>query len=350
MAAGKPAAAPIVVRPGAKINLSLEVLGRRPDGYHELATVFQAIDLTDELAISPADAVCLTCDRAGLPDTIDLDGEGNLAHRAASLLREVARVTAGAQIRLRKGVPIAAGLGGGSADAAGALVGCARLWGLDWPTERLVDLAARLGSDCAFFVGALHSSLHQRAHPPLPTTPPYAGGVEWERRPSFSPLSPGGTGAGGDGCATALAEGRGEQLTTLASLAPHHVVIVRPRLRHAPPADKTRRLYAALNAADYRDGKATRALVESISTGRPLDPDLLVNSFERAAEAVVPEIAAARAALLAAGADWVRLAGSGPCIYTLFAEPNGARTAAVLAALRAAGEEAYLARTGIPRA
>ena len=294
--------APVIIRPGAKINLTLEVLGRRPDGYHDLATVFQAIELTAELAIWPNDGVTLACDRA------DLGGEGNLAHRAASLLRESSDTTAGARIRLTKGVPVAAGLGGGSADAAGALVGCARLWGLDWPAERLVELAARLGSDCAFFVGAL------------------------VRKES-----------------TSLAEGRGERLTPLPPLRPHHVLIVRPRLRQALPPDKTRRLYAALVPADYCNGAATRALVDSLSAGRTLDPNLLVNSFERAAEAVFPEIATARAAILAAGADWVRLAGSGPCLYTLFPEGDGERAAVVAGGLRAAGEEAYLARTGVPK-
>ena len=306
---------PIVVRPGAKINLSLEVLGRRADGFHDLATVFQAIDLTDELAISPADEIAVACDRS------DLAGEANLAHRAARLLREESGVCLGARIRLTKGVPVAAGLGGGSADAAGALVGCTRLWRLDWPAARLVELAARLGSDCAFFAAAL--------------------------APFFLPADPrprGVTAFGG----TSLAEGRGERLTPLASLAPHRVLVVRPRLGAPPPADKTRRLYAALRPTDHRDGAATHALVAAIAAGRRLDPDLLVNSFERAAEAVFPEIAPTRSAVLAAGADWVRLAGSGPCLYALSPERDSARIAAIAAALRAAGEEAYVCRTGLP--
>jgi 4-diphosphocytidyl-2-C-methyl-D-erythritol kinase len=297
----------LAIHPGAKLNLTLEVLGRRADGFHELVSVFLAIDLSDELTISAAGDLSVECDRA------DLAGDGNLALRAARLLRDEAGVALGAHLRLAKRVPVAAGLGGGSADAAAALVGCARVWGLDWPTERLVSLAARLGSDCAFFVGpSLRSARADRDCDESATT--------------------------------ALASGRGERLTVLPSLSPHWALVVRPGLAQPAPADKTRRLYSALRPDDYRDGSATRALVDAIRRGESLDPALLVNSFERAAETVFPEIARTRAVMLSSGADWVRLAGSGPCLYTLFGGHQGDRARAVAASLREAGEEVYLAR------
>jgi 4-diphosphocytidyl-2-C-methyl-D-erythritol kinase len=132
----------------AKINLHLEVLGLRADGYHELAMVMQSIDLLDALELtSCADgAIALTCDRPDLPT----DGS-NLVVRAAELLRERAgRPELGARIRLRKRIPVGAGLAGGSSDAAAALVGLNALWNLGFGTAELHALATRLGSDVPF--------------------------------------------------------------------------------------------------------------------------------------------------------------------------------------------------------
>ena len=287
---------PIALRACAKLNLTLEVLGRRPDGYHELASVLQAIDLCDVLQVWPDEELELTCSAP------DLSGETNLALRAARLLRAEAGVAAGARLHLVKRIPIAAGLGGGSSDAAATLLGLARLWGLGWSPARLGELAARLGSDVPFFLR----------------------------------------------CATALATGRGEEVAPLPPLAPHWAVVVRPPLREPAPADKTRRLYAALRSEDYRDGRATRALAEALKAGLPPDPALLVNSFERAARDVFPEIREAEERVLAAGARWTHLAGSGPCLYTLFRadEPAEVRRArAVASRVRSTGLETYLAKT-----
>ena len=286
----------VVLRPCAKLNLTLEVLGRRPDGYHDLASVFQAIDLRDELAIRPDRDLGLTC---SVPD---LGDDGNLVLRAARLLRAEAGIAAGARLHLEKRIPVAAGLGGGSSDAAATLVGLTRLWRLGWPRARLARLAERLGSDVPFFLG-----------------------------------SP-----------TALVTGKGEAISPLPSLSPHRALVVHPVLRQPAPSDKTRRLYAALRPEDYRDGSATRRLAQAIAGGAPLDPALLVNSFERAACRLFPEVAEAEAAMLSAGVPWVRLAGSGPCLYTLLrdGQPQGRRDAQRLAdALRSRGLAVYLVRT-----
>ena len=101
----------------AKVNLALEVLGKRPDGYHELATVMQTIDLADRLGLEDADELTLTTTSPQVP----ADG-GNLALRAAAALREAAKVDRGVRIRLDKRIPVAAGLGGGSSDAAAVLL------------------------------------------------------------------------------------------------------------------------------------------------------------------------------------------------------------------------------------
>src|SRR5438876_6244553 len=126
----------LVLNAAAKINLALEVLGKRDDGYHEVATVMQAVDLSDRLVIEDAEGLELRVSAPDLPS----DGR-NLVVRAAHALREATAVSRGARITLDKRIPVAAGLGGGSADAAAALVGLSRLWGLRWPAARLAELA-----------------------------------------------------------------------------------------------------------------------------------------------------------------------------------------------------------------
>ena len=131
----------------AKINLRLRVLGKRPDGYHELDTVFQEISLADRIEFHPAESWSLEIRGADLAA-----GESNLVTRAANLLSKEANVPLEARIAVDKRIPLQGGLGGGSSNAAIALIGLSRLWGLNWSPDRLSGLAASLGSDCAFFV------------------------------------------------------------------------------------------------------------------------------------------------------------------------------------------------------
>lgn len=140
----------LVVAAPAKLNLFLEVLGRRPDGYHELNTLMAAVDLFDTLELRPAadGAIRLTCDPPGLPT-----GPDNLVYKAADRLRQrVGRPVLGAAIRLTKRIPAQAGLGGGSSDAAATIVGLNRVWDLNLPKEALAEVAAAVGSDVAFFL------------------------------------------------------------------------------------------------------------------------------------------------------------------------------------------------------
>ncbi|MBI2104032.1 MAG: 4-(cytidine 5'-diphospho)-2-C-methyl-D-erythritol kinase [Candidatus Omnitrophica bacterium] len=132
----------------AKLNLSLRVVGRRADGYHEIETLFERIDLCDELAFEPHGELALTCTEPALSC-----GEDNLVLRAARALQQASGLTRGARIHLAKRIPIAAGLGGGSSDAAAALLGLNALWDLRWPPGRLAELGAGVGSDVAFFLG-----------------------------------------------------------------------------------------------------------------------------------------------------------------------------------------------------
>lgn len=136
------------VRTPAKVNLFLEVVGRRPDGYHDLATLMVTVGLHDSLEFrgNETGEIRLECDQPGLST-----GSDNLVWRAADLLRKRHGVATGVDIQLRKRIPMAAGLAGGSSDAAATLAGLNRLWELGLETNQLASLGAELGSDVAFF-------------------------------------------------------------------------------------------------------------------------------------------------------------------------------------------------------
>lgn len=245
----------------AKVNLALEVLRRRVDGYHELATVLQAVDLSDRLMLEDAEEIEL---RAGSP-AVPADTT-NLAVRAALALREAAGARRGVRITLEKLIPVAAGLGGGSADAAAVLLGLNRLWGLRWPAGRLEEVAVTLGMDVPFFL---------------------FGGA-------------------------ALATGRGERLTPLAGSA-LALVLVNPRI-----AASTAEVYGRVTPAMYSDGSRTRALVAALRSRRPTRiAASLYNGLEAAVVPVYPQVGQMKAALLAAGALGAAMSGSGPTVFGL---------------------------------
>ena len=139
----------VVVRAPAKINLFLEILGKRPDGYHEIVTCMVAVDLFDIVALQPAkdEQIRLTCDDPALPT-----GPDNLVWRAAEALRRQTRVNRGVSVHLQKRIPSAAGLAGGSSDAAATLWGLNLLWDLGLSPLALAEVAAEVGSDVPFFL------------------------------------------------------------------------------------------------------------------------------------------------------------------------------------------------------
>jgi len=132
----------------AKINWTLEVLGRRPDGYHELRTVFQTVDLADTLTFEPLqDGIVIECDHPEVPTD-----ERNLVWKAANLVQERAGIKSGVRIRIIKRIPTAAGLGGGSSNAAVTLLALLELWRLEIPWTELLVIGARIGADVPFFL------------------------------------------------------------------------------------------------------------------------------------------------------------------------------------------------------
>ena len=251
----------LTVNAYAKVNLTLEVLGRRTDGYHEIVSVMQTVDLHDVVKLTLADDVTLECDRPGLgtPD--------NLAFRAAAALRAEASVRDGVHIELRKAIPTSAGLGGGSTDAASTLIGLNRLWGLGMSMDDLTPLATALGSDVPFFL---------------------RGG-------------------------TAMVQGRGERVRPLPMTNLEWLLIVTPAIELP---NKTAKLYSSLSRSHYTAGLLTRKLEARIRGGGDVPPQLLFNAFDEVAEEAYPGIRGYLDVLHALGAREVHVAGSGPSLYT----------------------------------
>ena len=248
----------LAVRCPAKINLGLRVLRRREDGFHEIVTLFQAIDLWDELSAVDDDALSLTVE--GEPAPSD---DTNLVVRAARLLG----TGRGARLRLVKRIPVGAGLGGGSSDAAGALVLLSRLWGLSLDGRALAALGAELGSDVSFFL---------------------AGG-------------------------TAIGTGRGERIEPLPPIGQRPVL-----LGHPPFALATAAVYAALGAAltPELDGVTVSRLFVKFAEGN--DFALATNDLEAPAFAMRGELRSFRDALSRTGAEVALLSGSGSTVFGMY--------------------------------
>jgi 4-diphosphocytidyl-2-C-methyl-D-erythritol kinase len=136
----------------AKLNLFLHVVGRRSDGFHELQTVFQLVDLCDELRIELRRDGRIVREPAPTGMLASLSDDADLSVRAARLLQKISGTPSGADIHVKKRIPAGGGLGGGSSDAATVLLALNQLWGLDWPRDRLAALGAELGSDVPVFV------------------------------------------------------------------------------------------------------------------------------------------------------------------------------------------------------
>jgi len=273
----------------AKINLTLEVLAKRADSYHEVASVLQTISLADTLTFESSGSLDFRCDVSSLktPD--------NLVLKAARLLQETTGSNKGAIINLTKRIPIAAGLGSGSTDAAATLVGLNQLWELNLSLERLVGLASKLGSDVAFFL--------------------YGG--------------------------TALAKGRGEEIALLPPAPELWLVLLKPAVKPVP--NKTAQLYSRLNPSYFTSGQHTLKLVTHLNHGGNVDDSFLFNVFEQIAFEFFLMLSDYRSSLLKAGAKNVHLAGSGPALFDIV--PDKTHGEAIIKRLENEGQKAYLVHT-----
>ena len=272
----------------AKINLTLEVLGRREDGYHDIISVMQTIGLCDTISLVESDRITLRSNLSSLETT------SNLILRAADILKEHTGYSGGVEIYLHKSIPMSSGLGGGSSDAAATLKALVQLWQLSLPKEELSRLADAIGSDVTYFI---------------------IGN-------------------------TAIVEGRGEQVQELPPLHTEHLVVVAPTV---DIQDKTANMYANLGIEEHTDGETSVSLRRCIEERRRPNSKLLFNAFEAVAFRMFPPLDNYREQMLNAGASWVHLAGSGPAMYTF--APSRRKAMVIASKLRRAGYRAYATST-----
>lgn len=273
----------------AKLNLTLEVLGERQDGFHEIRSVIQTISLCDSLHFQ------LGQNMEFKSDTPEWAPEESLVSRASSLLQEATGCIKGATIEVDKRIPWLSGLGGDSSDAATILRGLNKLWGLGLSLKELLELAAQLSSDVSFFL--------------------YGG--------------------------TALAEGRGEIVTLLPSLPHMWVVLMMPPLPKL--LGKTKQLYASLKASHYTGGQITDRLVTLLNGDREVTSTSLFNVFDAVTLDNFAGLGKYRKQFLEAGAQEVHLAGSGPALFTLARDKNWAER--IYWNLQKQGLKSYLSDT-----
>ena len=271
----------------AKVNLTMDVLRRRPDGYHEVDLLMQSVSLCDTLQVSQSDRLTLEIE-GDLPVSDD-----NLVLRVARLLAEHARLEPRATLRLVKRIPVAAGLGGGSADAAAALVGLNQLWQLELPQRELLVLGARLGADVPFCIAG--------------------------------------------GCCRAT--GIGTELQRADSRLALHLVILKPC-----EGLLTREVFGGLVLDGFTHHPNTPGAFEAAQAG---DVDALIrcmgNVLEGPAMVKRPQIAQALGELTALGALHARMSGSGSAVFGLFDSQERAAQAALQ--LRRRYSECYAAQS-----
>lgn len=260
----------------AKLNLTLAVLGRRADGFHELESWAVPIALTDELRFEAADDFRLIIEpHAAAPLANDAS---NLIHRAALALADAAGQAVRVRIRLVKGIPIGGGLGGGSSDAAATLSALNELWNLNWSIDQLAAIGATLGSDVAFFL------------------------------------------TGGQ----AVMRGRGEVLARARGWQGFAAVIVPPYGLSTTDVYRCHARRAEIARTDARS-RSTASPWETRDIGADRLLPMLFNDLEAAAFEVEPRLAELHARLSRGGGRIVRMTGSGSCLFTLFDDESHAQ-------------------------
>ncbi|MFO0794108.1 MAG: 4-(cytidine 5'-diphospho)-2-C-methyl-D-erythritol kinase [Candidatus Brocadiaceae bacterium] len=254
----------IKVAAPAKINLYLEILGKRPDGYHEIETVMQAVSLYDYISIENhnKDAIEFTCSNPKLTT-----GEDNLVVKATRLFQKESNIFRGVKIHLDKNVPIGAGLGGGSSNAVATLLGLNKLWQVGYDENRLISLAGKLGSDTPFFV---------RGN-------------------------------------TAMCKGRGEIITPYFSNVTYNFIIVYPRFEIS-----TATVYKNFTISLTKNLKDVRLFLQSFDSGSPEKMgQCLFNRLEDVVFEIYPDIEKLKRILEGFGFCGVLLSGSGSALYGL---------------------------------
>lgn len=263
---------PITAYSPAKINISLKILNKRADGYHNLQTIFLAINLCDEIRFEPSGTIALTCKG---DDKIPLGAE-NLIIRAAELLKKEGNITKGINIQLKKKIPMGAGLGGGSSNAATTLKVLNEAWELHYPADKLIKLGLALGSDVPFFLS---------------------------------------------GYAAAIGGGRGEQLTKLPDFPEKWMVVVYPDVS-VSTSWAFQRVTNLLTQC--RQNVNLESLYKAFQKGQTKLSELLYNDFEEVVFSQYPVIYKAKQALLNNHAEGAVMTGSGSAVVGFFKEEKSA--------------------------
>ena len=267
----------IRVRTHAKLNLFLRVIGRRPDGYHEIESIFHGVSLADEMHIRSTDddGVNIEMQGASGPISEEIELENNLAYLAARSLIDRGITPTGLRIDIEKNIPIAGGLGGGSSNAAGVLVALNELWGAGLGSEDLNDVGASVGSDVPYCL---------------------VGG-------------------------TMLATARGEKLTSLPSPTEIHFVL---GISNTPLLTKD--VYERWDHLGAEPGDGSASMTLALGAGDPHEVgQLLHNDLEPAAFSLRPELQDSKDAISNAGALGAALTGSGPTLFGLASDAEHAR-------------------------
>lgn len=265
----------------AKINLRLDILGKREDGYHELRTIFQTISLHDDLKLRTSRRPGIALAIEGNPTLSGEPMEKNLVYRAVDTLQKELGISTGATVELKKRIPAGRGMGGGSSDAAAALLGYLRLTKKKLPTARLLEIAAGLGADVPFFL---------------------LGG-------------------------RALGVNRGDEIYPLADIPKQHLLVVSPKNIHVPTPDAFRWVDAkplALTKSAINPKLWGFCALSWSTQGSGLSNDFEAPVFQRHAR-----LDAIKQELLHRGAAEASLAGSGSAVFGVFPSPVMARRAAV---------------------
>lgn len=253
----------------AKINLGLDVIGQLPNGYHEVKMVMQTVGILDELTLTKTnEGIRVTTDNEELPTD-----ENNLIYKAAKLMFTEYNITEGVHIHLSKNIPIAAGMAGGSTDAAATMKGINKLFNLNVPLERLMELGVRIGADVPYCI---------------------LGG-------------------------TALAEGIGEKLTCLKDMPLCHILVAKPDINVS-----TKYVYEHLDAEGVAHHPDIDGMVKAIETGELQGIlDRMENVLETVTIPAHPIISTIKDKMMELGASKTLMSGSGPTVFGIF--PNKAK-------------------------
>ena len=270
----------------AKINLTLEILGKRSDNFHDLTSIMMSVNLNDEIKIEKSSTLEVFCTNRLIAKDF------NLAYLAAKKLKAQFKLSKGAKITISKNIPIAAGLGGGSSDAAMTLIGLNKFWGLDLNLDQLFPIASALGSDIPFFLNN----------------------------------------------GTAMVQGKGELIRALPLANIKHAVILSPDISIK---NKTAHMFSTVRSQDYTKGALTRKLEARIRRHGDIPSELLFNVFDEISIRIFPELNLIRQMFSDIWSGEVHLCGAGPSLFTLVESRENA-TALSLLLNRKTGFNAYV--------